>query len=44
MQVGDNDWLEAPPFDVGSFFNLSVGSITIGAAVVIGFYAFEAMI
>jgi hypothetical protein len=31
-------------FDVGSFFNLSVSSIAIGASVVIGFYAFQAMI
>ena len=33
-----------PGFDGNSVFNISVSTIIIGAAMVIGFYAFEAMI
>jgi hypothetical protein len=44
MSADSDDRLGGLPFDVGSFFNLSVSSIAIGAAVVIGYYAFQAVI
>jgi hypothetical protein len=44
MSASADDRLDEPPFDVGSFFNRLVGSITIGAAVVIGFYAVQAIV
>jgi hypothetical protein len=33
-----------PGFDGSSIFSISVSTITIGAALIIGFYAFQAMI
>lgn len=45
MSAGNNGSVGGRPFfDVSSFFNLSVSSITIGASVVIGFYAVQAII